>query len=52
MGFSENDYESIERNNFLRNKSQMFFTRDKYYVLAGNSIVVNVLEEIFVNKIL
>ena len=48
MGFTEKDYESIELNNFKRNKSQLFFSRDKYYVLAGNSIVVNVLEKIFV----
>lgn len=47
MGFTEEDYERIEDSNFMRNKSQMFFTRDKYYMLAGNSIVVNVLEAIF-----
>lgn len=48
MGFTEEDYDSIERNNFKRNSANMFFTRDKYYVLAGNSIVVDVLERIFV----
>lgn len=47
MGFEERDYEKIEKSNFFRNKSSLFFTRDKYYILAGNSIVVNVLEEIF-----
>ena len=54
MGFTEEDYEKVENSNFMRNKSQMFFTRDKYYMLAGNSIVVNVLEAIFqrINNIL
>lgn len=47
MGFSEKDYEAIERDNFMRNKSSMYFTRDKYYILAGNSIVVDVLMDIF-----
>ncbi|MGE4572433.1 MAG: DNA (cytosine-5-)-methyltransferase [Candidatus Izemoplasmatales bacterium] len=47
MGFSEEDYESIENGNFYRNKTSLFFSRDKYYVLAGNSIVVDVLEVVF-----
>ncbi len=47
MGFTEEDYESIEKSNFYRNKSKKYFTRDKYYILAGNSIAVTVLEAIF-----
>lgn len=47
MGFDELDYDAVQRDNFLRNKSQLFFSRDKFYTLAGNSIVVNVLEAIF-----
>lgn len=47
MGFTEEDYESIEKSNFYRNRSKKYFTRDKYYILAGNSIAVTVLEAIF-----
>ena len=47
MGFDEQDYQRIIDNNFKARKCEMFFTRDKLYKMAGNSIVVNVLEEIF-----
>ena len=47
MGFTELDYESVIKDNFFRDRSNKYFSRDKFYVLAGNSIVVNVLEEIF-----
>lgn len=47
MGFDEEDYQRIIDNNFQSRKGEMFFTRDKLYKMAGNSIVVNVLEEIF-----
>ncbi len=47
MGFDERDYQRILDNNFEAKKGEMFFTRDKLYKMAGNSIVVNVLEEIF-----
>ena len=47
MGFDEQDYQRIIDNNFQARKGKMFFTRDKLYKMAGNSIVVNVLEEIF-----
>lgn len=47
MGFDEQDYQRIIDNNFQARKGEMFFTRDKLYKMAGNSIVVNVLEEIF-----
>ena len=47
MGFDEQDYQRIIDNNFQAIKGEMFFTRDKLYKMAGNSIVVNVLEEIF-----
>lgn len=47
MGFDEPDYQRIIDNNFQARKGEMFFTRDKLYKMAGNSIVVNVLEEIF-----
>ncbi len=54
MGFTEEDYERVENSNFYRNSSSKFYSRDKYYILAGNSIVVDVLEAIFlrINKIL
>ena len=47
MGFDENDYQRIIDNNFSGRNNELFFTRDKLYKMAGNSIVVNVLEEIF-----
>ncbi len=47
MGFDENDYQALIDNNFLYKSNQCFFTRDKFYKMIGNSIVVNVLEEVF-----
>ena len=47
MGFEESDYDKIINNNFITRRGQNFFTRDKLNKMAGNSIVVNVLEELF-----
>ena len=47
MGFDEDDYESIIRNNVPMDSKAMLFTRDKLIKLAGNSIVVDVLEALF-----
>ena len=47
MGFDEKDYEVLVKNNFAARKNALFFSRDKMYKLAGNSIVVNMLEAIF-----
>lgn len=47
MGFEEDDYQRLMDNNFLSRGNKEFFSRDKLYKMAGNSIVVNVLEEIF-----
>ncbi len=47
MGFDERDYDILINNNFNSRKNALFFSRDKLYKLAGNSIVVNVLEAIF-----
>lgn len=49
MGFSDNDYDNLSQNNFSRNgtKNGKFFTYAKMVKLAGNSIVVNVLEDVF-----
>lgn len=48
MGFEEIDYEKLIDNNVLYGgRGSLFFSRDKLYKLAGNSIVVNVLEPIF-----
>ncbi len=46
MGFSEKDYECLIKNNFINNK-KAFFNIEKLNRMAGNSIVVNVLMEIF-----
>lgn len=47
MGFDEKDYERLITNNFKSRKNALFFSRDRLYKLAGNSIVVNILEAIF-----
>ena len=47
MGFDEKDYEVLINNNFFSRKNALFFSRDRLYKLAGNSIVVNMLESIF-----
>lgn len=47
MGFEESDYQRIIDNNFSTRRSNNFFTRDKLNKMAGNSIVVSVLEQIF-----
>lgn len=47
MGFEEADYQALIDNNFKVTESRLFFTQEKLYRMAGNSIVVNVLEEIF-----
>ncbi|MNT85726.1 hypothetical protein D3C72_2259160 [compost metagenome] len=47
MGFDEKDYEILVNSEICKNKERKLFTRDRLYKLAGNSIVVNVLEEIF-----
>ena len=49
MGFDDGDYDNIADNNFLRNNTpnSNFFTYAKLVKLAGNSIVVNVLEDVF-----
>ncbi len=46
MGFDESDYDNIIDNNFEYRKRK-FFNVEKLNRMAGNSIVVNVLEEIF-----
>ena len=47
MGFDDHDYESIMSGNFKKNVSDNFFSNTKIVKMAGNSIVVPVLEEIF-----
>jgi len=47
MGFSETDYEAVINNDFAVNARRNFFAAEKLIKMAGNSIVVSVLEEIF-----
>lgn len=47
MGFDEKDYDALIDNNFNSRQNALFFSRDRLYKLAGNSIVVNMLEAIF-----
>ena len=47
MGFEDEDYEKLIKNNFKVNRRADFFSRDVIFKLAGNSIVVNLLEAVF-----
>ena len=47
MGFDEEDYQRLIESDFKISRNRNFFTYNKLYKLAGNSIVVNVLEYIF-----
>ena len=47
MGFDETDFEKVNNTDLKGRGSSKFFTRDTLLHLAGNSIVVNVLEQIF-----
>lgn len=47
MGFEECDFQAVIDNNFKVNSNRYFFSREGLEKLAGNSIVVSVLEEIF-----
>lgn len=47
MGFSENDYQVLIENNLHTKSNSRIFTKEKMIRLAGNSIVVPVLEEVF-----
>ena len=51
MGFDECDYEIIIKNNFDVAKNRKLFSDGKLIKMAGNSIVVNVLEAIFMQII-
>lgn len=47
MGFNEKDYEVLIDNNINITKHRKMLNKEKIYKLAGNSIVVNVIEEVF-----
>lgn len=47
MGFEDKDYEALIEGNFKKNIVKDFFTYTKIIKMAGNSIVVPVLEEVF-----
>lgn len=47
MGFEDKDYEALIDGNFKKNIVKDFFTYTKIIKMAGNSIVVPVLEEVF-----
>lgn len=51
MGFDECDYEILMENNFDVAKNRKLFSESKLIKMAGNSIVVNVLEAIFMQVI-
>lgn len=47
MGFDEKDFDLVNSANLKGRGNSKFFTRDVLLHLAGNSIVVNVLEQVF-----
>jgi DNA (cytosine-5)-methyltransferase 1 len=47
MGFDESDFQALVDNNFRISKSRRMLSHEKMLKLSGNSIVVNILEEIF-----
>lgn len=47
MGFDEEDYQQLIDNNFDMRQNSSFLPQSILIKLAGNSIVVNVLEAIF-----
>jgi DNA (cytosine-5)-methyltransferase 1 len=47
MGFDDSDYEALVQGNFKKDITKDFFTTTKIVKIAGNSIVVPVLEEVF-----
>ena len=49
MGFDESDFDKVVNNNFklTNRKNNLAFKKERLYKMAGNSIVVTVLESIF-----
>lgn len=47
MGFEEEDYQLLIDNDIMVSNSKNFLTKTKLTKMAGNSIVVNVIEEVF-----
>ena len=47
MGFKEEQFDLLLLNNFENKKGSYFLTASKLIKMAGNSIVVPILEEIF-----
>lgn len=48
MGFDEKDFNIIQKENISVSKNRKFLNTGKLLKLSGNSIVVNVLEELFI----
>lgn len=48
MGFDESDFDKLMENNIMLGKNRPMFSMGKLIKMAGNSIVVNVLEAIFI----
>lgn len=47
MGFDERDFDCVVGQDIIDNRGHSFFTKEKLIKMAGNSIVVDVLEAIF-----
>lgn len=48
MGFDEVDFDNLIENNFFISKNRKFLSHSKLLKLSGNSIVVDVLQQIFI----
>ena len=48
MGFDEDDFDALINNNIFIAKNRPMFSESKLIKMAGNSIVVNVLQAIFI----
>ena len=48
MGFDEQDFDNVIDNNMESRKGSKFFSNDVLVKLAGNSIPVNILEQVFI----
>ena len=47
MGFEEEDFDRLKKHNIMIRRGRCLYSREKMEKLAGNSIVVDVLEAIF-----
>jgi DNA (cytosine-5)-methyltransferase 1 len=47
MGLKETDFDNVAYSNIMKNSKKQLYNRDSLYKLAGNSIVIDMLESVF-----